>query len=83
MQLTITLPPDLQEKLISHATSLNVSLESLVLQSLEQTVQQAEQAKTDALVSLFGTINSGLPDLADNHDYYLGKALQEEMRCAE
>ena len=83
MQLTINLPPDLQEKLISHAALLNVSLESLVLQSLEQTAQQADQVKNDPLVALFGTIRSGLPHLADNHNHYVGQALQGEMHCVE
>jgi hypothetical protein len=83
MQLTITLPPDLQEKLITQAALLNVSLENLVLRSLEQTVQQVDPASQDPLVALFGSIRSGIPDLADNHDHYVGQALQEEMDCAE
>jgi hypothetical protein len=83
MQLTITLSPDLQEKLLTQAALLNVSLESLVLQSLEQTVQQVASVNHDPLVALFGSIRSGIPDLADNHDHYVGQALQEEIARAE
>jgi hypothetical protein len=83
MQLTITLSPDLQEKLLTQAALLNVSLESLVLQSLEQTVQQVASVNPDPLVALFGSIRSGIPDLAVNHDRYVGQALQEEIDRAE
>jgi hypothetical protein len=83
MQLTITLPADLQEKLTARAALLNVSLESLVIQYLEKTAQQAYPIKNDPLIALFGTIKSDVPDLADNHDDYLGQALHKEMNVAE
>jgi hypothetical protein len=83
MQLTITLPADLQEKLTARAVLLNVSLESLVIQYLEKTAQQSYPIKNDPLIALLGTIKSDVPDLADNHDDYLGQALHKEINGAE
>ncbi len=36
MQITIQLPDDLKQHLVNRATQLNVSLETLILQSLRQ-----------------------------------------------
>ncbi|MGV0028583.1 hypothetical protein [Phormidesmis priestleyi] len=72
MQITITLPPAIETKLLSHARHLNVSLESLVLKSLEETVAQISDLDNDPLIAFFGSIHSDTPDLAENHDFYLG-----------
>lgn len=81
--LTIQLPEDLELKLNAQAKKLNVSLESLILQSLEQSVTQLELDQDDPLVQLFGSIKTDIKDVADNHDYYIGQALYEELRGAE
>ena len=39
MQITIDLPQDLEQSLIQQATQLNISLETLILQSLKQLTQ--------------------------------------------
>jgi UDP-N-acetyl-D-mannosaminuronate dehydrogenase len=83
MQLTITLPPELEQKLATQAARLNIPLEHLVLQSLEQTAQQAAQLENDPLIALFGSFRSDVPDLGDNHDHYIGQALYQEMNCVE
>jgi hypothetical protein len=80
---TIQLPEDLELKLTAQAKKLNVSLESLILQSLEQSVTQLELDQDDPLVQLFGSIKTDIKDVADNHDYYIGQALYEELRGAE
>ncbi len=37
----------------------------------------------DPLFKLIGCIHSDIPDLAENHDYYIGQALYEEMHRNE
>lgn len=81
--LTIQLSEDLELKLTAQAEKLNLSLESLILQSLEQTVNQIEPDQNDPLVQLFGSIKTDIQDVADNHDHYIGQALYEELRGAE
>lgn len=39
MQITINLPPDLEQPLIQQATQLNITLQALVLQALQQLIQ--------------------------------------------
>lgn len=39
MQITIDLPPDLEQDLIHQAAQSNVSLQALILQTLRQTIQ--------------------------------------------
>jgi len=81
--LTIQLPEDLELKLTAQAEKLNLSLESLILQSLEQSVSKLELDQDDPLVQLFGSIKTDIKDVADNHDHYIGQALYEELRGAE
>jgi plasmid stability protein len=83
--LTITLPDDLEQALTQTAAQANQSTEALVLQLLTQkfTPVSAPSIENDPLIALFGSIQSNYPDLADNHDYYLGQALSEEMHRNE
>ena len=81
--LTILLPEDLELKLTAQARKLNLSLENLILQSLEQSVSQPELDQNDPLVQLFGSIKTDIKDVADNHDDYIGQTLYEELRSAE
>lgn len=39
MQITINLPPDLEQDLIRHASQSNIPLQSLILQALRQVTQ--------------------------------------------
>ncbi|UBF28146.1 hypothetical protein K9N68_09800 [Kovacikia minuta CCNUW1] len=81
--LTIQLPEDLELKLTAQAQKLNLSLENLILQSLEQSVSHLELDRDDPLVQLFGSIKTDIKDVADNHDYYIGQALYQELRGVE
>lgn len=81
--LTIQISEALERKLTAQAEKLNLSLESLVLQSLEQSVAQPELDQSDPLVQLFGCIKTDIKDVANNHDYYIGQALYEERSRAE
>lgn len=82
--LTITLPDVLEQALIQTAAQANQSTEEVALQLLTQALilnvePEERPEKVDPLMALFGCIQSDIPDLADNHDYYIGQALYEEM----
>ena len=80
--LTINLPDDLEQALTQTAAQTNQSTEDLVLQWLTQKFTPASVLSplaNDPLIALFGSIQSNYPDLADNHDHYIGQALYEEM----
>lgn len=81
---TITLTDDLEEILTSQAERLNKSPEELVLQVLsEQLVSPLQsnspQTQSDPLLQLIGSLSLDIPDLAENHDYYIGQALYQEL----
>lgn len=43
MQITIDLPPDLEQDLIRQATETNIPLQVLILQALRQTLQPSSR----------------------------------------
>ena len=49
----------------------------------EPSVHQADPLESDPLIALIGSIRSDVPDLADNHDRYMGQALYQEMNRVE
>lgn len=86
---TITLSDDLEQALIAHAERLNKSLEEIVLQVLSQQLttllptNSVPQIETDPLLRLIGSLSVDIPDLAENHDYYIGQALCEDLKGDE
>lgn len=89
--LTITLPDALEQALAQTAAQANQSTEELVLQLLTlnlisqetPTVAVPLDLPDDPLLQLAGCITSDVGDAADRHDYYLGKAVYDEMRQDE
>ena len=86
---TITLSDDLEQALTAQAERLNKSLEEIVLQVLSQQLTTllppnlVPQVETDPLLQLIGSPSVNVPDLAENHDYYIGKALFQELKGDE
>ncbi|HAG80889.1 MAG TPA: hypothetical protein DCL61_06885 [Cyanobacteria bacterium UBA12227] len=86
---TITLPDDLEQALTAQAERLNKSPEEIMLQALSQQLtilfqsNSVQQVETDPLLRLIGSLNVDVPDLAENHDYYIGQALYQELRGDE
>lgn len=82
---TITLPDDLEQALTAQAERLNQSPEEIVLQVVSQQLtallpsKSAQQVETDPLLRLIGSLSIDVPDLAENHDYYIGQALCQEL----
>jgi hypothetical protein len=86
--VTITLTDDLEKVLISQAERLNKSPEEIVLQVLSEQLTTSfqsslPQAESDPLLRLIGSLNTDVPDLAENHDYYIGQALYQELKRDE
>ena len=85
----ITLSDDLEQALIAQAERLNKSLEEVVLHVLAQQLNpssqpQAEQPiESDPLLRLIGSLSIDIPDLAENHDHYIGQALYRELKGVE
>jgi hypothetical protein len=86
---TITLPDDLAQALTAQAERLNKSPEEIMLQVLLQELtislqpNSAQQVETDPLLQLIGSLDIDVPDLAENHDYYIGQALYQELKGHE
>ncbi|MEX0272083.1 hypothetical protein AB3R30_23440 [Leptolyngbyaceae cyanobacterium UHCC 1019] len=83
--LTIILPDELEQTLTQTAAQTNQSAEDLIVQLLTQKFfpDNNQSLENDPLIALFGSIHSNYPDLAENHDYYIGQALYEEMHRNE
>ncbi|WP_009631517.1 hypothetical protein [Synechocystis sp. PCC 7509] len=86
---TITLPDDLEQALTAQAERLNQSPEEIVLQVISQQLttllpsNSVPQVETDPLLRLIGSLTIDVPDLAENHDYYIGQALCQELKGNE
>ncbi|OKH40066.1 hypothetical protein NIES2119_03720 [[Phormidium ambiguum] IAM M-71] len=81
--LAIQLPDELEAQLLQKAKQLNISLESLVLQSLTQLVDSPIPDEFDPISPLLGTLTAEVNDIGENHDRYIGSALQQEIASAE
>ena len=79
--LTIQLPDDLQQTLLNRAAQTQLTLEQIILTTLNQQFLQptTPDLTDDPLFQLAGCITSNIPGLAENHGYYLGQALYQEM----
>ena len=79
--LTITLPDALEQALAQTAAQNQTTPEQVILDALAQQFlpPSTPDLSDDPLFQLAGSITSNIPDLAENHDYYLGQALYEEM----
>lgn len=81
--LAIQLPDELQEQLLQRAKKMNMSLEGLVLQSLTELVSSPDPDEFDPILPLLGTLTAEVNDIGENHDRYIGSALQEEIISAD
>ena len=82
--LTITLPDALEQALAQTAVQNQTTPEQLILAALTQKFlpPSAPDLTNDPLFQLAGSITSNIPDLAENHDYYIGQAIYDEMHQA-
>lgn len=87
--LAIALPDDLEQVLTAQAKQLNQSSEELVLQVLSQELTAqlqppgTQSPDVDPLLLLIGSLSVDISDLAENHNYYIGQALLQELEPTE
>jgi hypothetical protein len=85
----ITLPDDLETALTNQAECLNKSPEEIILEVLSEQLTKpsefgdSQPAQADPLLQLIGSLSVDIPDLAENHDYYVGQALYRELKGVE
>ncbi len=81
--LTIQIPDDLEQKLLTQAQKLHLSIEDLVLQSLNKSVAADYVPEHDPILALAGTLHLGTTDLSQNHDRYIAEALSKDLSSDE
>ncbi len=77
--LTISISEGLLASLRKRAESKGTTPEHLAAADLESAESIYADPSTDPFLQLAGMFSSGVPDAAENHDYYLGEALAEEL----
>ncbi len=78
--LTLELPNDVYESLVKAAKQINRLPEELATQWLADT---AQYFVNDPLEPFIGTFSSNITDWAEQHDKYLGEAIEETMADTE
>lgn len=75
--LTLEVAEEIYQPLLKTAAQTGQTPEALAAQWLANAVRQFND---DPLEKFIGALDSGIPDWADQHDKYLGRALMAEMR---
>jgi hypothetical protein len=76
--LTIELPDEVYQPLVDRANAEGQSPESIALNLVAMAIKPPPRG---ALLRKWkGALNSGIPDLAERHDHYLGQALADELK---
>jgi hypothetical protein len=75
--LSLELPEDLYASLAKIAEQEGKPPEELASQWLAIAIRSLTP---DPLDNLIGSMNSGIPDWGDRHDWYIGQAILESMR---
>ena len=74
--LTIQIPDLVFQSLQERGKQLGKSPEVVAAECVIQSVSSVDE---DPLLKLAGTIDSGIDDIAERHDYYIGEALAREI----
>lgn len=76
-QLTVRLPQDLSESLELAARRLRRKRSEVVRMALEQFLKVGEQdARTDRVRGLLGSVETGVSDLAERHREYVLESIR-------
>jgi hypothetical protein len=81
--LTIQIPDELEQKLVTQPQKMHLSIEDLILQSLAKSVEVEYLPDNDPILALAGTLHLGTTDLAENHDRYISEALSRNLSSNE
>ena len=77
-QLVLEIPDEVYQPLLRRAQDTGRPLESVAAECLAQAVQAP--GPSERLRCWAGAIDSGIPDLAQRHDEYIGQALFDELK---
>lgn len=78
-KISLELPDHLSQRLEAKAQFINISLEAMILNSLEELAAQPE----DPIAALIGTLSSEHNDIASCHDEYIGAAINSQEFSGE
>ena len=70
-KISLELPDDLSQRLEAKAKIINISVEAMILNSLEALAGQPD----DPIAPLLGTLSYERDDLASRHDDYIGEGI--------
>lgn len=76
--LTLEIPESVYQSLAEKASKNGKKIEEIALEKLAN--GDGSSINEDPLDKFIGAFESGIPDLAANHDKYIGEALMREMR---
>lgn len=74
--LLLELPEDIYEALVRTAEQTGLPVEEW---AIERLTAESQRLADDPFEKFIGAISSDVPDWADNHDYYIGRSLTEEI----
>lgn len=78
-KISLELPDHLSQRLEAKAQFINISLEAMILNSLEELAAQPE----DPIAALIGTLSAEHNDIASCHDEYIGAAINSQELSGE
>lgn len=81
--VALEVPQELYEALQAEAQKKGQDPDTLAVEWLTEAIRQASAIEDDPLTLLFGTIESEITDIAEQHDSYIGGALVGKLRGHE
>ena len=77
-QVTVRLPDDIRDSLDAASESMNLKVSEIVRMALREflRVPQSGPRPADRVRGLLGSLESGIPDLAENHRRYVLESLK-------
>lgn len=77
--ITLEIPEETYEAIEMQAESRGLEPAQVVVEWLSEAIRQAQIAE-DPLEALIGTLECEVTDVAEHHDYYVGRALAKGLR---
>ncbi len=81
--VALHVPEELYEALQQQASKKGQQPETLAIEWLTEAIHHARGIEIDPLVQLFGTLQAGTNDIAEDHDKYIGQTLADKLRDHE
>jgi hypothetical protein len=77
--ITLEIPDETFETIETQAQVRGLKPEQVVIEWLSEATKRVKPGK-DPLEALIGSLESTSTDIADNHDQYVGRTLEQELR---